>query len=204
GQAQAARAGGFCCLDSRDGVLDHQAGAWLQTKPAACLQEDIGGRLLEDDVLADHHRVEGSGWEPELTEVAFDLHPISARGYGQSQAQGTAPTDEVGDPGKWFEPALDQLEIDFISSNLVARHLQDHAPRLGDAAKEPILTHADERAEVFGPDGDPFLREHPHGRLGDEWLGLDEHAIHVEDHPGNVPGFAARRRVIRIVHDYLP
>ena len=49
--------------------------------PAACRQEDIGGRLLADDVLTDHHRVEGAGREAELTEVALDLHAIGARGH---------------------------------------------------------------------------------------------------------------------------
>src|SRR5208337_3973463 len=168
GDSKAARASGPGGPDSRNGILDHQAGAWLQTKPAGSFEKDVRGRFLEDDILADHHRVEGFGWKTKRTEVALDLHAISARGYGQSQAPGTAAADEFRHTGKRFEPALDQLEVDFISPDLVAWHLQDHAPCLRDPTQEPILAHANERAKVFAPDGDTFLRKHPHGRLGNE------------------------------------
>ena len=114
-----------------------------------------------------------------------------------------ATADERGHAGEGLEPAGDQLEIDLVGPVLVARHVQHDAPRFGDAAQEPILAHADEGTEVLGPDLDPLLGEHPHGGLGDERLGLDEHAVHVEDDPGNLPGSGPRRRWIRILHHFL-
>ena len=75
------RASGLGGSDSRNSVLDNQADARFQTEPATRHQEDIGGRLLADDVLTDHHRVEGAGRKAKRTEVALDLDSIGARGH---------------------------------------------------------------------------------------------------------------------------
>jgi len=39
------RARGCCRFDSRDGILDHQADAWLQAEPAGGFEKDVRSRL---------------------------------------------------------------------------------------------------------------------------------------------------------------
>ena len=43
GKPEAARTGSLGGGDARDGVLDHQAGRWLQAEPAGGFEEDVGG-----------------------------------------------------------------------------------------------------------------------------------------------------------------
>src|SRR5437867_9569358 len=57
---------------------------------------------------------------------------------------------------------------------------------LSHATDVPVLPHADERQEILGLHHQSLFFEHRDGRGVNEWLGMREHAVHVEDCRANV------------------
>ena len=149
-------------------------------------QEDIGCRLFVQRFFPANHRVPAFRRQTNLAQVRFDLDTVRAGRHRDAQSGLAASLNHLAGAGERPKLFWNQFEINLVGPRFGGGKIERKMMFLRHATDVPVLAHADERQEILRLNHQPLFFEHRHGRGVNEWLGIRQHAVHVEDHRTNV------------------